>query len=86
MKKIALSLALLGSMAFAGYIGAGGVKSVSDAGYSEKTSWIVVTCNDGKSYKIGKMDGGTYWWGSSGTLPSDFNGLSASAAAEKACR
>lgn len=87
MKKVILGLAVLGSLAFAGYIGSGGVSSVKDAGYSDKTNWYVVTCNDGKSYKIGKMNGGSAWWGASGgQLPSDYEGLSIDSAAQKACR
>jgi len=87
MKKLVLGTILLGSIAFAGFIGSGGVRSVKDAGYFDKTSWVIVTCNDGKSYRIGKMDGGEKWWGDmGGTLPSDFNGLSLSEASAKACR
>lgn len=87
MKKVLVGLVVAGSMAFAGYIGSGGVSSVKDASHSDKTNWYVVTCNDGKSYKIGKMSGANGWWGQSGgQLPSDFEGLSTNAAAEKACR
>jgi len=86
MKKVFIGLMVMGSIAFGGFIGSGGVSSVKDAGYSDKTNWYIVTCGDGKSYKIGKMSGGEYWWGQNGgTLPSDFNGLSIDQAASKAC-
>ena len=86
MKKVVLGLVVAGAVAFAGFIGSGGVSSVNDAGYSDSTQWYVVTCNDGKSYKIGQSSSGSWWGQSGGMLPDDFKGLSSNSAAQKACK
>ncbi|MFZ2967876.1 MAG: hypothetical protein WA080_02330 [Sulfuricurvum sp.] len=87
MKKVVLGFVVFGAVAFAGFIGSGGVSNVQSAGYSDSTQWYVVSCKDGSSYKIGKMSSGSAWWGQSGgQLPGDYTGLSITAAAEKACR
>ena len=85
MKKTILCLALFGSMAFAGYIGTGGVKDIKDIEYTNKTKWYEITCADGKSHKVGRKDGASYWQHSMGMLPSQFNKLSISEVASKAC-
>ncbi len=74
------------SISFAGYIGTGGVRKVETADHSGDTQWYKITCNDGKYYKIGKLDGGKHeWWGSYGAI-GEFRGLSLDEAAQKGCQ
>lgn len=85
MKKLVLGLAILGSVAFAGYIGSGGVQNVREADRLSGVQFYKVTCNSGASKIVGQRNG--YWIDYSfNEMGDQFKNLSLNEFAEKACR